>query len=187
MKKQQFIIESYEGNSISFQTEDAFVNATEMCRAFGKFPNDFLRLPGTQAFISALSEETGVMRENLVSLIRGNFSDGTQQGTWLHPDLALECARWLSPKFAIWGNRVIRRILAGEVMLSKTPNSIPSLPNIEPHLKLMRRFRRYGVTPDTALQVANDILNAEAVQTRFEARSKANQTKPSRQLASASR
>lgn len=31
----------------------------------------------------------------------------------MHPDLALEFARWLSPDFAIWCNRTVRRIMAG--------------------------------------------------------------------------
>lgn len=105
------VIESYEGNLIPFQPDDAFVNATEMCKAFGKRPVDFLRLPSTQAFQSALAEEFGSLCENLTVTVNG----GTNPGTWLHPDLALECARWLSPKFGIWCNRVIRRILSGEL------------------------------------------------------------------------
>jgi len=33
------------------------------------------------------------------------------QGTWLHEDVALEFARWLSPAFAIWCNDRIKELL----------------------------------------------------------------------------
>ena len=124
----QVITESYDGAVIPFQAGDAFVNATAMCAAFGKEPYEFLRLTSTQSFVDALTEELG---ENPVVTRRGNFGVNREnpvslvQGTWLHPDLALECARWLSPKFSIWCNRVIRRILSGEVMFGKSADSFP--------------------------------------------------------------
>ncbi len=110
------VTESYDGKLIPFQAGDAFVNATAMCAAFGKRPNDFLALSSTKAFQSALSEELKALPENLVTVVRGGNLTATEQGTWLHPDFALECARWLSPKFAIWCNKVIRRILSGELV-----------------------------------------------------------------------
>lgn len=101
------VIESYEGKLIPFRAGDAFVNATEMCAAFGKRPTHFLQLESTKAFIVELVNSNG--GNPVIWADRGN-----RGSTWLHPDLALECARWLSPKFAIWCNRVIRKILSGE-------------------------------------------------------------------------
>lgn len=41
------------------------------------------------------------------------------QGTWVHEDVALEFARWLSPKFAIWCNDRIKELLTtGSVSLA---------------------------------------------------------------------
>lgn len=34
-----------------------------------------------------------------------------EQGTWMHEDVALEFARWLSPAFAIWCNDRIKELL----------------------------------------------------------------------------
>ena len=34
-----------------------------------------------------------------------------EQGTWMHEDVALEFARWLSPEFAIWCNDRIKELL----------------------------------------------------------------------------
>src|SRR5690606_29415618 len=45
---------------------------------------------------------------NLIVTNRGNHSDGREQGTWLHEDIAIEFARWLSPSFAIWCNDRIK-------------------------------------------------------------------------------
>lgn len=41
------------------------------------------------------------------------------QGTWMHEDVALEFARWLSPEFAIWCNDRIKELLTtGATQLS---------------------------------------------------------------------
>ncbi|MDH5297861.1 MAG: KilA-N domain-containing protein [Desulfobulbaceae bacterium] len=75
-----------------------FFNATEMAKSFGKLPNDYLRLPATDAYMSALKEsDAGFSRIEFVTTKRG----GKHQGTWLHKKLALDFARWLSPKFAV--------------------------------------------------------------------------------------
>ena len=122
------LTENFEGEVIPFTAAGAFVNATAMCAAFGKRPAPFLALESTKDFISELeklnAENPGIspgsdVRNPDITFVvtrKGNRSGGQDQGTWLHPDLALECARWLSPRFAIWTNRIIRRILAGEAM-----------------------------------------------------------------------
>ena len=104
------LLEIYRDTEIAFQSNDAFVNATDMAAAFGKRPNDFLALPSAKAYLSALTADLNQLPENLVIKNAGRHSGGT----WMHPDLAMEFARWLSPEFSIWCNRVIRRILAGQ-------------------------------------------------------------------------
>jgi hypothetical protein len=117
----------YEGGIIPF-TDDAYVNLTRLCANFRKRPSRFLELPSTQDFIAALAADTGLVPELNCPKIRQFNSDeglplpeallitieGRSGGTWAHPDLALECARWLSPAFAIWCNRVVRSILSGQ-------------------------------------------------------------------------
>lgn len=44
----------------------------------------------------------------LIQVVKGGNSE---QGTWLHEDVALEFARWLSPSFAIWCNKRIKELL----------------------------------------------------------------------------
>lgn len=45
----------YNGHSVSFGNENGImINATEMAKAFGKRPNDYLSLPSTNELIMAI-------------------------------------------------------------------------------------------------------------------------------------
>jgi|GEM_PF-4617778 len=114
----QLVTFDFQSHAIPF-TADAHVNLTQMCAAFGKRPSHFLGLESTNRFLLALAADTGLpfncrdsrqFNSSLIATI-----EGSNGGTWAHPDLALECARWLSPDFAIWTNRMIRQILSGDV------------------------------------------------------------------------
>lgn len=83
------------------------VNATEMAKPFGKRCNDFLSTKQTNELISSLSAKTGIPATGLVTVNQG----GNNQGTWLHEDLALIFAQWLSPDFYLWCNDRIKELL----------------------------------------------------------------------------
>lgn len=83
------------------------INATEMAKPFGKRPAKWLELPSTKTFLSPLCEVRKSDITNLVVTAKGN-SGSFQQGTWMHEDVAMEFARWLSPGFAIWCNDRIK-------------------------------------------------------------------------------
>ncbi len=102
----------YEGKPITFLNLDGnlMVNATEMAKSFGKQPKDWLKTQSTKDFIQALSGRRKILPSDLVKVING---DGG--GTWMHEDLALEFARWLSPMFAIWCNDHIKQLLVSGV------------------------------------------------------------------------
>ena len=109
----------YENFPMTFETSNGkiMVNATEMAKPFGKQPYEFLRLPYTLKFIDAL-EATGKSRSLLINQING-------VGTWMHEDVALEFARWLSPAFAIWCNDRIKELL--KYGFTATPTTIDEL------------------------------------------------------------
>lgn len=101
----------YGDNPVTFQLGEAtMVNATEMAKPFGKRPVDWLRLPATKDFIHTLSTVRKSHSEELVKTINGGTT-ATGKGTWLHEDVALEFARWLSPAFAIWCNDRIKELV----------------------------------------------------------------------------
>lgn len=98
---------TYEGAPISFSHgEGVMVNATQMAKPFGKKAVDFLKLQQTKEFLQVLSEVKKITSTDLVQVTHGNNG-----GTWIHEDVALEFARWLSPKFAIWCNDRIKELL----------------------------------------------------------------------------
>lgn len=108
MNENQIKTFDYEGSEITFSKgSSVMVNATEMAKKFGKRAVDWLQNKQTQEFINALSEVRKSTSADLVQVTKG----GDYQGTWMHEDVALEFARWLSPKFAIWCNDRIKELL----------------------------------------------------------------------------
>jgi phage antirepressor YoqD-like protein len=98
----------YNGSDICFQTEgeSVMVNATEMAKPFGKLTADFLKTKRALDFIDSLVAMKNIIPTELVIVKNG----GTSFGTWMHEDIAIEFARWLSPAFAIWCNDRIKEL-----------------------------------------------------------------------------
>lgn len=86
----------YNGQSIQRRT-DGYLSLNQMCNANGKLVADFLRLKSTKAYIAELSASMGIPIDEIVE-----SKEGAMYGTWGHPLLALRCAQWISPKFAVW-------------------------------------------------------------------------------------
>ncbi len=101
----QMQIFNYNGSEITFEIGNGvMINATEMAKSFGKQPAEWFRLPSTARFMEALEAMGKSHRSELTKTING-------VGTWMHEDVALEFARWLSPAFAIWCNDRIKELL----------------------------------------------------------------------------
>lgn len=97
----------YNGSPITFQKGDSvMVNATQMAKSFGKRATHWLSNQQSKDFINALSGVRNLTPSDLVKVTNG---DGGC--TWMHEDVALEFARWLSPSFAIWCNDRIKELL----------------------------------------------------------------------------
>jgi hypothetical protein len=96
-------VRQWEGHAIQRRTSDGFVNATAMCQANGKKWNDYARLNRTHAYIAALAAVAGnpaTENHGLIHVIQGGPPH--LQGTWIHPRLAVDLARWCRPAFAVW-------------------------------------------------------------------------------------
>lgn len=123
---------NYHNNAVTFRTVDGalMVNATQMAKPFGKLVYDWIRLPSTRAFVSALLETHAVpfarksrkhkphtynllQNSGLSIAKRGGLDNGG--GTYFHEDIAIEFARWLSPAFAIWCNDRIKELFRQSV------------------------------------------------------------------------
>lgn len=85
------------GSIIDQRTADGYINATAMCKAAGKEWSGYYRIAGTREFLDELASDLQICRTDLVQSISG----GVIQGTWVHPQVAIHLAQWLSPTFAV--------------------------------------------------------------------------------------
>lgn len=98
----------YNGSPITFQKGDSvMVNATQMAKPFGKEPKFWLMNQSTTDYLNELSKVRNLTLTDLVQVTKG----GNNPGTWMHEDVAMEFARWLSPAFAIWCNDRIKELI----------------------------------------------------------------------------
>jgi len=78
---------------------DGYLPATKICDAIGKQWNNYYRNKKTQSYISVLSAETRIRASELIQIVKGGIPEN--QGTWIHPKVAIHFAQWLSPEFAV--------------------------------------------------------------------------------------
>ena len=102
-----------DGDLIPQRMADGYVNATAMCKSVGKLFADYFRTKSTKDFLSELSIDMGIpISQLVVSFKGGKFYE---QGTWVHPDVAIHLAQWCSPKFAVAVSRWVREWMTGSI------------------------------------------------------------------------
>ena len=127
----------YGGNDMTFAKKGnlIMVNATQMAKPFGKLTKDWLKTNQCKEFLSVLSEGRKILSSELVKVTYGNNGS-----TWMHEDVAIEFARWLSPKFAIWCNDRIKELLT--IGITATPQTIESIiANPDNGIKLLQALK----------------------------------------------
>jgi hypothetical protein len=136
----------YETMPVLFQS-DAWLNATTIAKSFNKLAADYLRLDSTKEYIEALQEHlfpvnnsnmgNPILENNQLVIVK-NGAPENGGGTWLHPKLAVNFARWLSAKFAVWCDLQIEKLKdAVNKYCYKAKDSHSSV--------YWRLFREYGV------------------------------------------
>ena len=114
------VTKEYNSQLVEFDlTDDVMVSLTDMAKANGKKVSDWHRLLATTDFLVEYSSVTGIPATELLIIKQG----GTEQGTWASQDIALEFARWCSPKFAVWCNQQIKELLTKGTVSIKTPQT----------------------------------------------------------------
>lgn len=89
--------------------EDQFLDLTVLCKLAGKKLNHYLENKATREYISEV-EQTGIS-----ACIEIGSKDRSH--TFAHPLIAIHCAYWCSPKFAIEVNSYYLRIKSGDLTL----------------------------------------------------------------------
>jgi hypothetical protein len=108
-----------QGEAIYQRLEDGYVNATAMCHAAGKKMSHYLMLAQTTAFVDELSSDAGIPASELVQAVKGGIP--TFQGTWVHPQVAMNLAQWLSPRFAVLVSKWVFDWLSGNTPKATLP------------------------------------------------------------------
>lgn len=100
MNASGLVVRTWNDAPISRRDGDGFADATAMCRANSKDLFDYQRLERTAAYLTALGDSLNLPADQLV--LTTTSGPNHLRGTWIHPRLAVDLARWLSPQFAVW-------------------------------------------------------------------------------------
>ncbi len=119
------------GSIIDQRAKDGYINATALCQAAGKKWSHYWSILATQEFLAELATDAGIPASTLVQSVKG----GIVQGTWVHPQVAINLAQWLSAKFAVQVSKWVHEWMNGSgavVDIGITPKGAAHLP---PHIR----------------------------------------------------
>ncbi len=98
----------FNGTAIQFSA-DGWLNATATAQAFGKANLDnFLRSSTYVEYAEVVATASSVDSTELKKTVTGK---GKEQGTFLHPELVVLFARWISPAFAYWCDKQVAQLI----------------------------------------------------------------------------
>jgi KilA-N domain len=97
------ILHQIQGIAVGLDKKDGYLNVTKLCIAYNlqknatKKPGNWLRTQRAKDYISYLATVSQKRETELVIVKQGGSPD--EQGTWIHPDLAIPFGTWLSVEF----------------------------------------------------------------------------------------
>ena len=123
------VVVEHEGENITnIREADGFVNATKLCKAGGKSWGHYFENDNTHKFFRALAKRFSLVGteeqpkrydarcpilQNFVMNQRGG--NPNDRGKWVHPEVAVHLASWISPEAAKSVSRDVTRFLSGQV------------------------------------------------------------------------
>lgn len=108
-----------DGEIIYQRIQDGYINATAMCKAANKEFKHYNALLTTKDFLSELSSSVRIPTTELILIKQGGIP--SLQGTWIHPQVAINLGQWLSPKFAVKVSQWVFDWMNGKTPKSKIP------------------------------------------------------------------
>ena len=154
-----FKIFYYDGIPIRFELGDDSVMmcATELGKQFGrsKKPHHWLKTKRAKKAISAIAEATKLRADTLIRVQYG----GIVPGTWMHSDVAIEYARWLSPKFGAWCTTMIKSMILDMDKRVMDDKRVDVVDVKFPNRCYMEVLRKDFIQLDTIWKKIGDYLN----------------------------
>jgi hypothetical protein len=86
------------GYQIENRESDGYINVTNLCKAGSKKFGNWRQLNRTFDFLKELSSTVGIPTVELVTYSQGGNGE---RHTWVHPQVAINIAQWISPKFDV--------------------------------------------------------------------------------------
>ena len=92
-----------------------YVNVTAMCKGHGKKFTNYMRTEAAREYLKELSLDARIPAPRLAITVSGSpGGNSSLQGVWVHPEVAVDVAAWISPKFKVWANRTLRLVIANQ-------------------------------------------------------------------------
>jgi hypothetical protein len=88
-----------------------------MCKAANREFKHYNENRTTREFVAELSREVGIPTTELIQSLTGG--NPQLQGTWVHPQVAIHLAQWLSPKFAVMVTEWVYDWMSGKAPTDK--------------------------------------------------------------------
>jgi hypothetical protein len=117
------VIKEYLSHKIIF-TDDGWLNATQTAKNFGKDVRGYTRSEQYKGYVNAVAKHLNCDVQNLHIAKKGGNLSEVEQGTFLHPKLAIDFARWISPDFAVWCDEQVANILNKKVFPQSFPEAL---------------------------------------------------------------
>jgi len=146
MKTTGIVVRTWNDAPITRRDSDGYADATAMCQANGKLWGHYREAQRTTDYITALADATGLDADQLIISTKGGPAH--LQGTWIHPRLAVDLARWISPQFAVWMDGWFLDAVAA-----------PSLPITRPQQTTIGHDRLVKIIPQCDLLTSRVILS----------------------------
>src|SRR5882757_8516871 len=106
-----------QGGIIYQRPKDGYINATAMCQAASRQFGHYRENKATRDFLAALSSAIGIPITELVQSLTGG--DPRFQGTWVHPQVAINLGQWVSPAFAVQVSQWVYDWMSGTAPTSR--------------------------------------------------------------------
>jgi hypothetical protein len=116
---------------LEYREEDGYINVTNLCKAGGKQFKHWNSIDKTKKFLQILSTAVGKTTSDLIKLGTGAKTENdTKNHTWVHPQVAINIAQWISPEFDVLVSKWVYEImLIGKVDIrdNKTTQELDKL------------------------------------------------------------
>lgn len=120
----QFIEHQVGELIVSQRKNDGYINATKLTRAYElqtqikRNPNSWFEKDRTHEFLNLLHNKTGIEIYDLVQ----KKGEGKDREIWIHPNLAISFAMWLSPEFEMMVSEWVQQwLLKGQTSTTSKP------------------------------------------------------------------